>query len=155
VRSTLGAVSEITEPPRADSSAVAVKKSATAHSRVTGSTRPASTISFAHSTGSRDGTTASVARIMPVPYSPLNASTPITPSSTWANKRPSRASEIAAAAVLAAVTLYGVPPSAIAAPRPTIRTLRTATGISAADTFFPKSHDSNDAIIIVICLIYT
>src|SRR5271165_346908 len=58
VRSTPGSVSEITEPPREDTIAVAVKKSTTAHSRVTGSTRPTSTITLAHSTGSREGTTA-------------------------------------------------------------------------------------------------
>ena len=122
VRSTPGSVSEIAEPPREDSSAVAMKKSATAHSRVTGSTRPASTISFAHSTGSRDGTTASVARIIPVPYSPLNASTPTTPITSWANKRPSRLADTPAAAELPAETWYGAPDPAIAAPRPTIST---------------------------------
>src|SRR5271154_3054128 len=58
VRSTPGSVSEITEPPREDKIAVAAKKSTNAHSRVTGSTRLASTISLAHSTGSREGTTA-------------------------------------------------------------------------------------------------
>ena len=57
---------------------------------LTGSTSPASTTSFAHSTGSRDGTTASVARIIPVAYSPLNASTPSTPSTSWANTMPTR-----------------------------------------------------------------
>src|SRR5580658_177925 len=122
VRSTPGSVSEIAEPPREDSIAVAVKKSTNAHSMLSGSTRPASTISFAHSTGSRDGTTARVARIIPVPYSPLNASTPTTPTTSWANSRPSRAAEIPLAAELAAETWYGVPDPAIAAPRPTIST---------------------------------
>jgi hypothetical protein len=99
-----------------------VKNSANAHSRVTGSTRPASTITFAHSTGSREGTTASVARIIPVPYSPLNASTPTTPITSWANSRPSRLADTPFAAELAAETWYAVPEPAIAAPRPTIRT---------------------------------
>ncbi len=67
---------------------------------VTGSTKPTSTITFAHSTGSRDGTTASVARIIPVPYSPLNASTPTTPITSWANNTPSRATDTPFAAVL-------------------------------------------------------
>src|ERR1700722_19143289 len=126
-RSTPGSVSEIAEPPRADSSAVAVKNSATAHSRVTGSTRPASTASLAHSTGSRAGTTASVARIIPVAYSPLNASTPSTPTTSWVNTRPSRLIDTPPAAELAAEILYGAPDPAIAAPRPTIST----TAISA------------------------
>src|SRR6202050_4818535 len=122
VCSTPGSVSESTEPPREDTRAVAAKKSANAHSRVTGSTRPASTISLAHSTGSRDGTTASVARIIPVPYSPLNASTPTTPRTSWANSTPSSAVDIPAAAVLAADTWDAVPDPAIRAPRPTIST---------------------------------
>src|ERR1700678_3434783 len=121
-RSTPGSVSEITEPPRPEFRAVAAKKSTTVHSRVTGSTRPTSTISFAHSTGSRDGTTARVARIIPVPYSPLNASTPTTPTTSCANSRPSRADDTAVVAGLAAETRYGVPDPAIAAPRPTIST---------------------------------
>ena len=121
-RSTPGSVSEIAEPPRAEFRAVAVKKSTTVHSRVTGSTSPASTISFAHSTGSRDGTTASVARIIPVPYSPLNASTPTMPTTSWANSRPSRTADTAVVAGLPAETWYGVPDPAIAAPRPTIST---------------------------------
>src|ERR1700683_166194 len=108
VCSTPGSVSEITEPPREDTRAVAAKKSANAHTRVTGSTRHTSTISLAHSAGSRDGTPASVARIIPVPYSPLNASTPTTPSTSWANNTPSRAVDMPAAAELAAVTWYGV-----------------------------------------------
>src|ERR1700691_2331684 len=122
VCSTPGSVSEITEPPREETRAVAAKKSTNAHTMVTGSTRPASTISFAHSTGSRDGTTASVARIIPVPYSPLNASTPTTPTTSWANNTPSRATDTPLAAVLPAETWYGVPDAAIAAPRPTIST---------------------------------
>src|SRR5271170_1135250 len=121
-RSTPGSVSEIAEPPRAEFRAVAVKKSTTAHSRVTGRTRPASTISLAHSTGSRDGTTASVARIIPVPYSPLKASTPTRPMTSWANSRPSRLADTPVAAELAAETWYGDPVPAIAAPRPTIST---------------------------------
>ena len=115
-------VSEIADPPREDSRAAAVKKSATAQSRVTGSTRPASTISLAQSTGSRDGTTASVARIIPVPYSPLNASTPSTPITSCANNRPSRLADTPAAAELPAEIVYGAPDPAIAAPRPTIST---------------------------------
>src|SRR5580658_7100251 len=122
VRSTPGSVSKIAEPPREEFRAVATKKSTTAHSRLTGSTRPISTITFAHSTGSREGTTASVARIIPVPYSPLNASTPTTPITNWANKRPNRLADTPAAAELPAETLYGVPDPAIAAPRPTIST---------------------------------
>src|ERR1700733_5686963 len=122
VRSTPGSVSEIAEPPREDSMAVAAKKSTNAHSMLTGSTRPASTISFAHSTGSRAGTTASVARIIPVPYSPLNASTPTTPSTSCANSTPSRATDTPAAAVLPGETWYGVPEPAIMVPRPTIST---------------------------------
>src|SRR5580704_4060340 len=120
VRSTPGSVSVMAEPPRADSMAAAAKKSTNAHSSVTGSTRPTSTITLAHSTGSRDGTTASVARIIPVPYSPLNASTPTTPSTSWANSTPSRAVDIPAAAVVPAVTWYGVPEPATRAPTPTI-----------------------------------
>ena len=46
------------------------------------------TASFAHSTGSLDGTTASEARIIPVPYSLLNTSTPSTPSTSWATRMP-------------------------------------------------------------------
>src|SRR5580693_8297419 len=122
VRSTPGSVSEIAEPPREDSMAVAVKKSASAHSRVTGSTRPTSAIALAHSTGSRAGTTASVARIIPVPYSPLNASTPTTPITSWANTTPIRITDTPLAAVLPGEILYGVPDPAIAAPRPTIST---------------------------------
>src|ERR1700691_3788105 len=127
VCSTPGSVSEITEPPREDTRAVAAKKSANAHTRVTGSTRPTSTITLAHSTGSRDGTTASVARIIPVPYSPLNASTPTTPSTSWANNTPSRAVDTPSAAVLAAETWYAVPDPAIAAPRPTMSTAAVST----------------------------
>ena len=104
VRSTPGSVSEIAEPPREDSMAAAVKKSANAHSMVTGSTRPTSTITLAHSTGSRDGTTARVARIIPVPYSPLKDSTPTTPRTSWANSTPNRADDIPIAAVLPGVT---------------------------------------------------
>src|ERR1700685_3912653 len=122
VRSTPGSVSESTEPPREDSIAAAAKKSTEAHSRVTGSTRPTSTITLAHSTGSRAGTTASVARIIPVPYSPLNASTPSTPSTSWANTMPNRLIDTPPAAELAAEILYGAPEPAIAAPRPTIST---------------------------------
>src|SRR5579862_6397680 len=104
VRRTPGSVSEMAEPPREDTMAVAPKKSTTAHTRVTGRTRPTSTITFAHSTGSRDGTTASVARIIPVPYSPLNASTPTTPTTSWANSRPSRLADTPFAAESAAET---------------------------------------------------
>ncbi len=68
--------------------------------RVAAQDRPASTITLAHSTGSREGTTASVARIIPVPNSPLNASTPTSPTTNWANNTPSRAVEIPTAAVL-------------------------------------------------------
>src|ERR1700729_3832785 len=127
VRSTPESVSEITEPPRAEFRAVAVKKSANAHSRVTGSTRPTSTITLAHSTGSRAGTAARVARIIPVPYSPLNASTPTTPTTSWANITPSRATDTPLAAVLAAETWYAVPDPAIAVPRPTISTAAVST----------------------------
>jgi hypothetical protein len=115
------------DPPREDSRAVAVKNSAIAASRVSGSSRPASTISFAHSTGSREGTTASVARIIPVVYSPLNASTPSTPRTSWANKTPTRLIVTPPAAALPAEIWYGAPDPAIAAPRPTIST----TAISA------------------------
>src|ERR1700735_4428756 len=116
VRSMPGSVSESTDPPREDSIAAAAQKSANAHSMVTGSTRPTSTITLAHSTGSRAGTTASVARIIPVPYSPLNASTPTTPITSAANNTPIRATDTPAAAVLPAETWYGVPEPAIAAP---------------------------------------
>src|ERR1700722_16287836 len=127
VRSTPGSVSESTDPPREDSIAAAAKKSTSAHSRVTGSTRPTSTITLAHSTGSRDGTAASVARIIPVPYSPLNASTPTTPTTSWANNTPSRATDTPLAAVLPAETWYAVPDPATAAPRPTISTPAVST----------------------------
>src|ERR1700691_3439321 len=93
---------------------------------VTGSTRPTSTITLAHSTGSRAGTTARVARIIPVPYSPLNASTPTTPITSWANTTPIRATDTPLAAVLPGEILYGVPDPAIAAPRPTISTAATS-----------------------------
>ena len=63
-----------------------------------------------------------MARIIPVPYSPLNASTPTTPSTSCANSTPSRAADTPAAAELPAETWYGVPDPAIAAPRPTIST---------------------------------
>ena len=104
-----------------------MKNSATAASRLSGSIKPTSTISLAHSTGSREGTTASVARIIPVAYSPLNASTPSTPSTSWANKMPTRLTVTPPAAELPAEIWYGVPDPAIAAPRPTIST----TAISA------------------------
>src|SRR5271169_3128247 len=126
-RSTPGSVSEIAEPPREDSRAVATKNSATAASRLNGSIKPTSTISFAQSTGSRDGTTASVARIIPVAYSPLNSSMPSTPSTSWANRMPTRLIVTPPAAELPAEILYGAPDPAIAAPRPTIST----TAISA------------------------
>ena len=58
----------------------------------------------------------------PVPYSPLNASTPSTPSTSCANNRPSRLADTPAAAELPAETLYGAPDPAIAALRPTIST---------------------------------
>src|ERR1700733_2067144 len=122
VCSTPGSVSESTEPPREDSIAAAAKKSTNAHTRVTGSASPASTITLAHRTGSRDGTTASVARIIPVPYSPLNASTPTTPSTSWANNTPSRATDTPFAAESPGETWYAVPDPAIRAPRPTMRT---------------------------------
>ena len=43
------------------------------------------TPAFAHSTGSRFGTAASVARIMPELYSLVTTSTPSTPTASWAN----------------------------------------------------------------------
>ena len=58
----------------------------------------------------------------PVPYSPLNASTPSTPSTSCANNRPSRLADTPAAAELPAEIVYGAPDPAIAAPRPTIST---------------------------------
>src|SRR5450755_1551464 len=119
VRSTPGSVSVIAVPPRADWMAVATKKSATAASMVTGSTRAATVASFAHSTGSLDGTTASEARIIPVPYSPLNTSTPSAPITSWATRMPNRLTDTAAAAGCAAETRYGFPP-ANTAPTPTI-----------------------------------
>ena len=61
-----------------------------------------------------------------MPYSPLNASTPITPITSWANKTPIRATDTPEAAVLPGETLYGVPDPAIAAPRPTISTAATS-----------------------------
>src|ERR1700685_915931 len=109
VSSTPGSLSESTEPPREDKMAAAAKKPANEHSMVTGSTRPTSTVAFAHSTGSRDGTTARVARIIPVPYSPLNASTPTTPTTSCANSRPSRADDTAVVAGVAAQTPGGGP----------------------------------------------
>src|ERR1017187_4466048 len=121
-RSTPGSVSEMAEPPREDSRAVATKNSATAASRLSGSTRPTTTISFAQSTGSREGTTASVARIIPVAYSPLNNSTPSTPTTSWAITTPTRLSVTPPAAELPAEILYGAPDPVIAAPRPTIST---------------------------------
>src|ERR1022692_2349336 len=124
VRSTPGSDSEIADAPRADWMAVATKNSATAASRVTGSTSPAIVISFAHSTGStspaivisfahstgsRDGTTASEARIIPVPYSPLNASTPSTPSTSWASRMPYRLTDTAVTAGCPGETRDGLP----------------------------------------------
>ncbi len=44
----------------------------------------AKTAAFAHSTGSRRGTADSVARIMPVEYSPVTTSTPSTPTASCA-----------------------------------------------------------------------
>src|ERR1022692_218271 len=119
VRSTPGSVSAIAVPPRADWIAVATKKSATAASMVTGSTRAANTASFAHSTGSLDGTTASEARIIPVPYSLLNTSTPSTPITSWAIRMPNRLTDTAVTAGCAAETRYGFP-AANPAPIPTI-----------------------------------
>src|SRR5205807_4964667 len=54
--------------------------------------------------------------------SPLNVSTPTTPTTSCANKTPSRAADTPVAAELPAETWYGVPEPAIAAPRPTIST---------------------------------
>ena len=125
VRSTPGSVSAIAVPPRADWIAVATKKSATAASMVTGSTRAASTASFAHSTGSLDGTTASEARIIPVPYSLLNTSTPSTPSTSWATRTPNRPADTAVTAGCAGETRYGFP-AANPAPTPTISTTATS-----------------------------
>src|SRR5580692_12889372 len=125
--STPGSVSVMAEPPREDSRAVATKNSATAASRLNGSMKATTTISLAQSTGSRDGTTASVARIIPVAYSPLNASTPSMPRTSWANKMPTRLIVTPPAAELLAEILYGAPDPPIAAPRPTIST----TAVSA------------------------
>ena len=98
-----------------------MKKSAIAASMVTGSTRAATVASFAHSTGSLDGTTASEARIIPVPYSPLNTSTPSTPITSWAIRMPNRLTDTAVTAGWAAETRYGLP-AANPAPTPTIST---------------------------------
>src|SRR6476620_9538807 len=54
----------------------------------------ANTTAFAHSTGSRDGTAASVARIMPVAYSPVTNRTPRTPIASCAKKIPARLREV-------------------------------------------------------------
>src|SRR5450432_2318221 len=127
VRSTPGSVSEIAAAPRDECRAVTAKNSATVASRVTGNTRPASTTSFAPSTGSRDGTTASDARIIPEPYSPLNVSTPSAPTTSWANRTPSRLTDTAVAAGNCGDTLCLVPEPAIATPRPTISTTAIST----------------------------
>ena len=58
-------------------------------------TAPAQTASLAHSIGSRAGTTASEARIMPVLYSPVITRTPRTPMDSCAKKVPVRLVEIA------------------------------------------------------------
>ena len=63
-----------------------------------------------------------MARIIPVAYSPLNASTPSTPSTSWANTMPTRLIVTPPAAELPAEIVYGAPDPAIAAPRPTIST---------------------------------
>ncbi len=67
-----------------------------------------------------------MARIIPVAYSPLNSSTPSTPSTSWAITTPIRLSVTPPAAVLPAEILYGTPDPVIAAPRPTISTTATS-----------------------------
>jgi hypothetical protein len=59
-----------------------------APSVISTSVTAANTASFAHRTGRRRGTAASVARIIPVAYSPLIAITPATPIASWAKCRP-------------------------------------------------------------------
>ena len=51
---------------------------------------PASTITFAHSTGSRRGTAAKVLRIIPFAYSLLMNSTPSMPAISCASVTPAR-----------------------------------------------------------------
>ena len=58
-------------------------------------TAPAQTASLAHSIGSRAGTTANEARIMPVLYSPVITRTPRTPMDSCAKKVPVRLVEMA------------------------------------------------------------
>ena len=128
VRSTPGSVSESTEPPREDSIAAAAKKSANAHSMVTGSTRPASTISLAHSTGSRGGHDRQ--RGADHPGAVLAAERQHADHADHQlgeQARRSGPTDTPPAAVLPGETWYGVPDPAIAAPRPTIST----TAISA------------------------
>ena len=62
-------------------------------------TAPAHTASLAQSIGSRAGTTAREARIIPVLYSPLITRTPRTPMDSWAKKVPVRLVEAAVAPV--------------------------------------------------------
>ena len=63
-----------------------------------------------------------MARIIPVAYSPLKASTPSTLSTSWAITTPARLTATPPAAELPAEIVYGGPDPVIAAPTPTMST---------------------------------
>jgi len=65
-------------------------KAASTDGTVSSTVTPAKTAALAHSTGSRRGTAAKVARIIPVAYSPVISSTPSTPIASWARNTPAR-----------------------------------------------------------------
>ena len=63
-------------------------KAMTEDTRVSGRTTTQSTLSLAHSSISRRGTTDIEIRIMPLPYSPVNMRIPSTPSTSWVIRAP-------------------------------------------------------------------
>ena len=126
-RSTPGSVSEMAEPPREDSRAVAVKKSATAASRLNGSIKPTSTISLAQSTGSRDWHDGQRGADHPGGVFAAERQHAEHAEHQLGEQDADQAERHPAAAELPAEILYGAPDPAIAAPRPTIST----TAISA------------------------
>jgi hypothetical protein len=69
------------------------KKTMKVAGRLIASALAPKTSALPQSTGSRRGTAAMVERIIPVEYSPVIASTPRTPSESWAKLIPARLTE--------------------------------------------------------------
>ena len=82
VRSTPGSASEIADAPRADWIAVATRKSAEGGQERHRQHQPGQHDQLRPQHRQPRGTTASDERIIPVPYSPLNISTPSAPITT-------------------------------------------------------------------------